>query len=329
MAGAVVLARGRGEEGRGVLCRAAFLRLEQEEWGEAEELLLEGECDPREVASLLPSLLPAGTKFVRSPTSPPPHSIPSLPSSPPCLSFLLSYLRTCLAAGSPHLTDLHTAVARLLAAAAPEELPGAMAGLGAAAWRDVGAGWRGEGRHHLAGLALAAAGDRPAALAVWAALVRGEVADAAYPGAKHFVAQVALGPPAAVYEHAELVLAAAPEEAVAVFRGLGPAEAGRGLALLAPHPAPRLAYLRHLVEEEGSEVEAHHTQLALALLAQPEGGGGRAALSRLVLTSAHLNTEFLLHRLQGSDLTYERAVLMGRAGNHQVLPLSSHHHSPL
>jgi len=90
------------------------------------------------------------------------------------------------------------------------------------------------------------------------------------------------------------------------------------LALLAPHPAPRLAYLRHLVEEEGSEVEAHHTQLALALLAQPEGGGGRAALSRLVLTSAHLNTEFLLHRLQGSDLTYERAVLMGRAGNHQA-----------
>ena len=81
---------------------------------------------------------------------------------------------------------------------------------------------------------------------------------------------------------------------------------------------------------EGSEVEAHHTQLALALLALPEGGGGRAALSRLVLTSAHLNTGFLLHRLQGSDLTYERAVLMGRAGNHQVLLLSSHHHiSPL
>jgi len=92
------------------------------------------------------------------------------------------------------------------------------------------------------------------------------------------------------------------------------------LKALSSHPEAKLSFLRHLVEEKGSQEEHHHTQLALALVAMLEGEfkeERRKALSRLVLTSNSLNSQFLLQQLKDTDLFYEQAVLEGKLGNHE------------
>ena len=59
---AVSLAEGKGAEGKPVLCRAAFLYIQKGKWETVAELLLKGGCDPREVVSLVPDLLPSNSK---------------------------------------------------------------------------------------------------------------------------------------------------------------------------------------------------------------------------------------------------------------------------
>ena len=74
--------------------------------------------------------------------------------------------------------------------------------------------------------------------------------------------------------------------------------------------------------EERSPEERHHTQLAMALITslareeQLEGVDRRKELSHLILTSHHLNAQFLLQQLRDTDLYYEQAILQGKLGAH-------------
>merc|ERR1712013_716083 len=253
------------------------------------------------VVSLVPDLLPSNSKFIRSSSTPPLHSLASLPASQDCICFLLSYLRAALS-HSPHKTDLQTAVARLVAATAPDELPSCLDNeVKDADFADLVAGGRAKGSLHFACLAQThLAGGREAAVAAWAALVRGEQHDATFPGIEFFVSQLARCSSHTVFSHCDLILDKAPQLVTALLSNLGEGERETALKALSSHPEAKLSFLRHLVEEKGSQEEHHHTQLALALVAMLEGEfkeERRKALSRLVLTSNSLNSQFLLQQL--------------------------------
>ena len=259
---AVALAEGKGSEGNAVLCRAAFLYIQTEEWEPAKELLLQGGCDPREVVSLVPDLLPSNCKFIRSSSTPPLHSLASLPSSPDCLSFLLSYLRAALPS-SPYKKDLQSALAKLVAATAAEQLPSCLETEAKDAdFADLAAGWRVKGHLHFACLAQThLAGGREAAVAMWAALVKGDQVDSTFPGIEFFVSQLSKCSSSTVFSHCDLVLARAPHLVTTLLANLGEGEQETALKVLSSHPEARLAFLRHLVEEKGSQEEHHHTQV--------------------------------------------------------------------
>ena len=262
---AVALAEGKGSEGNAVLCRAAFLYIQAEEWVPAKELLLQGDCDPREVVSLVPDLLPSNCKFIRSSSTPPLHSLASLPASPDCLNFLLTYLRAALPS-SPHKKDLQTAMARLVAATADEQLPSCLESEARDAdFADLAAGWRVKGQIHFACLAQThLPGGMEAAVAVWASLVRGDQVDPTFPGTDFFVSQLSKCSSATVFSHCDLVLTKAPHLATTLLANLGESEQETALKVLSSHPEARLAFLRHLVEEKGSQEEHHHTQVLFA-----------------------------------------------------------------
>jgi len=123
-----------------------------------------------------------------------------------------------------------------------------------------------------------------------------------------------------VFSHCDLVLAKAPQLVTTLLANLGDGEQETALKVLSSHPEARLAFLRHLVEEKGSQEEHHHTQLALALVGMLSGEAReerRKALSSLVLTSHSLNSQFLLQQLKDTDLFYEQAILEGKLGNHE------------
>ena len=259
---AVALAEGKGSEGKAVLCRAAFLYIQAQEWEPAKELLMQGGCDPREVVSLVPDLLPSNCKFVRSSSTPPLHSLATLPASPVCLNFLLSFLRAALPS-SPYKRDLQTALARLVAATAPEQLSQCLdTEAEEADFADLAAGWRVRGGIHFACLAQAhLAGGREAAVAMWAALVRGEQVDPTFPGVEFFVSELAKCSSAIVFLNCDLVLTKAPHLVIRLLANMGEGEWETSLKVLSSHPEARLGFLRHLVEEMGSQEEKHHTQV--------------------------------------------------------------------
>merc|ERR1711874_305491 len=90
------------------------------------------------------------------------------------------------------------------------------------------------------------------------------------------------------------------------------------LNILSKYEGAKISFLKFLVFEKDSQVEKHHTQLALTFInkvkqstpALTEAGTeteGCRDLSRLILTSKHLND---------TNLNYEKAILHGKLGQH-------------
>ena len=98
-------------------------------------------------------------------------------------------------------------------------------------------------------------------MAVWASLVRGDQVDPTFPGTDFFVSQLSKCSSATVFSHCDLVLTKAPHLATTLLANLGESEQETALKVLSSHPEARLAFLRYLVEEKGSQEEHHHTQV--------------------------------------------------------------------
>lgn len=329
---AVILAQGRpGHQGQEILTRAGFVKLQAGDYTRACELLLSGNCDPREVVSLAPNLLPTNSKFVRSGVSPPLHSIASL-EGPQSQAFLCTYIRSVLSRWSSHSTALHTALARLTAVVEPDTLYTVLREEAHQAdWPDLASGWSKSGHHHHSALAqwMTETG-KESAVRVWASLLTGQLQDQTFPGLEFFVSVLASCPNTVIYSHADLVLSRDPHLAGLLFRHLDDEEADTILNILSKYPVPRLEFLEWLVLEKCREEERYHTQLALAFITRVRDNNKeeveektrelhrsyRSSLSRLVLTSKHLNTQFLLQQLKDTDLYYEQAILQGKLGAH-------------
>ena len=320
---AVQLAAGTGRAGP-VLQKAGFLHLAAGRYTEAEQRLLEGEVDCREVLSLVPGLLPASPPFLRA--DPPLHDIPVLQGEP-ALQFVLSYLQAVARQGGEEVQLVHTAIAKLLSQLQPDKLPAFLQGDPAPTldYEELGESWRAAGHAHWPALLDWMAGRQEAAVVAWAAQLSHahQDQDPQFPGLQFYVRQLTSCPEKLVLQYCEPALAQDEMMGARLFCRAGATQqlVERGLELLAGrYPAARLAVLEWLVLEQGSQQEEHHTQLVLAHLAalkqMPASSPAPPGLSKLILTSPHLNAAFLLQQLQQTELHYETAVLHGRLGEH-------------
>ena len=83
---------------------------------------------------------------------------------------------------------------------------------------------------------------------------------------------------------------------------------------LAPYPAARLRYLELLVYEVHSTSSEHHTQLAMEYIAA--AASTEDGLQRLLRVSEHYDAEAVLAALEPTSLHFERALVLGRRGEH-------------
>merc|ERR1719233_172112 len=110
------------KEGHRVMQKAEEMLLKEGNFMKAEEMMLKGRTDVREVISLYPGLLPVTSKFVRS--LPPLHTIPDISSIKPSHNispnqFLVSYLQSVINMEGNNLDyciEIHTAMVKLLCA---------------------------------------------------------------------------------------------------------------------------------------------------------------------------------------------------------------------
>ncbi|KAM9842920.1 transforming growth factor-beta receptor-associated protein 1 [Aulostomus maculatus] len=101
------------------------------------------------------------------------------------------------------------------------------------------------------------------------------------------------------------------------------------LGLLDKHPLALLLYLEFLINDLKSEDERHHTHLALAYVTQMQQHGEdkdlRRKLQELLWDSKFYDVSTVYERLATTELHLEKAVLIGKTGEHsQALQLLVH-----
>ncbi|KAM6972896.1 transforming growth factor-beta receptor-associated protein 1 [Aplochiton taeniatus] len=110
------------------------------------------------------------------------------------------------------------------------------------------------------------------------------------------------------------------------------------ITFLKKYPVALMSYLEFLVHDLNSKAEKHHTLLALAYVAQTlqafqkaeeadsDGDTTREKLQRLLWQSTFYNAATLYESVQPTVLHIEKAILLGREGNHsQALQILVHH----
>ncbi|KAI4882914.1 hypothetical protein NFI96_021489 [Prochilodus magdalenae] len=97
------------------------------------------------------------------------------------------------------------------------------------------------------------------------------------------------------------------------------------LTFLTNYPAALTLYLEYLVHERHSKEEKHHTLLATTYITHilqsaqsDEKAEIREKLQRLLWSSSSYNTDTVQAHIKSSSLHVERAILLGRAGQHRT-----------
>jgi len=327
---AVMLAKDT-KEGHRVMQQAGFMYLKEGNFMKAEEMMLKGRTDVREVISLYPGLLPVTSKFVRS--LPPLHTIPDISSiktshniSPN--QFLVSYLQSVINMEGNNLdycVEIHTAMVKLLCDVSPTEVVGFLKGDNTVLdEEDLAEFFISKNNHHFLAT-LHQKKNAEAALKIWSDLVKGVLDDEFFPGVEFFSRQLSNCSEDLVYQYCDIALEKDAKMSAKLF--MKPhlnfesdnQYIDNALNILSKYPEARISFLEFLVLEKNSEVEKHHTQLAMAYISQVKGsksGTQSQNLSKLILTSKHLNAKFLLQNLKDTDLNYEKAILHGKLGEH-------------
>lgn len=92
------------------------------------------------------------------------------------------------------------------------------------------------------------------------------------------------------------------------------------LSLLEAYPQARMFYLEFLIHELNSEEEGHHNHLALAYVTHSlhdrEDTGTRRKLQQLLLDSQCYDISIVYEQVKSMPLHMERAILLGRTGDH-------------
>jgi len=327
---AVLLAKDT-EEGNRVRQKAGFMYLKDGNFMKAEEMLLKGRTDVREVLSLFPGMLPERSKFVRS--TPPLHTIPDITSikqteiSPN--QFLVSYLQSVINFEGNSLdscTEVHTAMVKVLCDVSPTEVVVFLKDENTVLnEEDLVEFFTSQGLHHFLAT-LHWKSNAEAALKIWSQIITEDLSDEYFPGVEFFSRQLSLCSEDLVYQYCDIALQKDTKMGAKLFMkpqlnfGSDNQYIDNALNILSKYPEARISFLEFLVLERNSEVEKHHTQLAMAFIskfkAASESENQSQNLSKLILTSKHLNAKFLLQNLKDTDLNYEKAILHGKLSEH-------------
>ena len=330
---AVSLARDNSD-GDLVRQKAGFSYLKQGNMERARELLLLGKTDVREILSLYPGMLPANSKFVRDPSL---HDIPDVS----CIKkegtemspdeFLLNYLQSLMAESGAyldHCIEVHTAFIKILTRADPSQVTQVIQDDNTILDLDELTEFfesTFKSYHFLATLNWKF-NNKEAAIDTWVKIVSGDLRDEHFDGLKKFCHHLGQCSDELLFKHCDIVLVKDQEMGSNLF--MKPdiniqdncKFVETALNILARYPSAKVQFLKHLVFERDSQEEKHHTQLALAFinaLRSDESPSLKADLSKLILTSAHLNANFLLQQIADTGLDYEKAILHGKLGEHQ------------
>jgi len=330
---AVLLAKD-SDEGNRVRQKAGFMYLKEGNFMKAEEMLLKGKTDVREVLSLFPGMLPVNSKFVRS--TPPLHTIPDIssikqtPISPN--QFLISYLQSVInieGNSLEHCAEVHTAMVKVLCDVSPTEVMAFLKDENTVLdGEDLTEFFSPKNLHHFLATLYWKENNPEAALKIWSLLLTEKLSDEYFPGVEFFCRQLSLCTEDLVYNFCDVALEKDSKIGAKLF--MKPKldfetdiqYIDNVLNILSKYPEARIIFLQFLVLEKHSEVEKHHTQLAMAFISKVKLSKNYKEedisenLSRLILTSTHLNAKFLLQNLKDTDLNYEKAILHGKLGEH-------------
>ena len=323
-------------EGDVVRQKAGFMYLKDGKFDKARDTLLQGKTDVREVLSLFPGMLPSNSKFVRS--DPPLHDIPDIYSinkqteegSPE--QFLVFYLKSLMSRSGAyldHCTEVHTALVKILTKVDPTQVAGVIKDdKSIIDFEDLAEFLENGNFHHFLATLNWKCDNEAAAIDIWSRVLTGEVMDDQFPGLEFFCRHLSLCSEELMFQHCGSALKESEEIGARIFMkarldvDTEKEFINKVLAELTNYQKAKVKFLKFLVLDKSSQDEKHHTQLAMAFInnlksAEKENLKENSAnLSKLILTSEHLNANFLLQHLADTDLDYEKAILHGKLGQH-------------
>lgn len=319
--------------------RAAFISLKNLDLRRAQELMIRGRVDPREVICLYPRLLPASSNFMR--TVPPLHDIADVnqvskmnPEKQGKLTqFLVDYLEYVRASegdGFIHKKDVDTALIKLYAKSQADKLVSYIRNEDLVCdTDDCLAIMECHNRTHAAALLHLKLGNHEEAFNLWLDQLKAKT-DEQFPGLQFFIDNLLHAPVDLVWRYAEYVLKQDQAKGVKIFmRRHEPLDAKLCETIvnfLQQYPKGHLAYLEYLVVDRDMQSEKMHTELAVTYLEAIERGLReertetelRYKFRHLVLSSELVRVQYLLSRLETcQDMHQEKAMLYGKLREHE------------
>jgi len=304
--------------------RAGFIYLAKGQLSQASEQLMAGRTDVREILSLYPGMLSPSSRFVRC--SPALHNIPDISSvqprdqEPSTEQFLLNYLLNLVEVEeySPdNPEEVFTAVAKLLAETSPDGFAAFLSKENIVLhYEELVEFLHTRGLLHFQALLHEKFHNFDSACELWSSLTTKQAVDPMFPGPVYFASKLCGLDQQLAWACVESILAVDEEVGASVFIKHRNSDdqkfIEKSLSLMCKYKEARRIYLEDLVFNKQSQVEKHHTLLALMLIDTHSDLVGGNKLRKLILTSSHLNTRFLLDKLRETNLGYERAILHGR-----------------
>ncbi|XP_067099420.1 transforming growth factor-beta receptor-associated protein 1 [Osmerus mordax] len=328
-----------------ITCMVGFVHFHLGAFTEAKDLFIKGELDPREVVSLYPDLEPVCGAF-RSHLTPPSHArdLKALRQEDRATfqlyqCFLAEFLSAVRGTeqGRRSGAEVDWALLRLYAEQGDAEQLHLLVS-SSEAW-DLDASvavLQHHQRYFSLGLLYQSHKDHMNAIETWVRIADGHYEDTSCSDVyEHIVQTLSLLPYSdVVWAFADWTLLRDQEVGVRIFTRRDPEETHLSvqeevLVCLKKYPQALVCYLEFLVHDLKREEEKLHSLLAVAYVAQiqpvlhrrEESDSGvreaREKLQQLLWQSSHYDNAAVRARLQPTTLLLEKAIVVGRGGDHQ------------
>jgi len=335
---AVSLASNKLEDGEVILQKVGFRHLKNGEYDKAEEYLLRGNTDIRELLSLYQGMMPSKSKFVRS--EPPLHDIPDITVITPqndTMSpdqFLVKYLQSLIVKHGSNLAYkelVHTTLIKMLTKVNPSGVVNVINDDNSDIDYEELVEFFEEGEfHHFLAVLHWRFENRDAAVEIWSHFFDSKIVSDSeeMPGLEFYCGKLSLCSNEVILKFGEVCLRKDPLLGATAFRKpnldfTGDREYVENvLIILEKYQTAKIEFLKFLIFEKNSQEESHHTQLAVAFInahrtKNDQNPDYSSNLSKLILSSEHLNANFLLQKLSDTDLNYQKAILHGKLGENE------------
>ncbi|KAM8833354.1 transforming growth factor-beta receptor-associated protein 1 [Synchiropus picturatus] len=314
---------------KSLACLAGFHHFHQERFSEAKDLFVQGELDPREIIHLYPG--------VRSVLLQDFHSGydqddkrrhlqarwgADRGSRDAYLTFLGDFLSTARGteAALHCSTEVDSALLRLYTEQGDSErLQGLASSPNSCSLDMCGPVLEEHNRYFALGLLYQSHGKYTDALKIWMKIVDGDYSDPSSSDVYgHIVRTVTVMEDRnTVWLLADWILLKDQEIGVQIFMERpDPLEAEDVLGLLDKHPLALTLYLEFLIVDFKSEEETHHSRLALAWVSRADLAATRDKLQLFLWDSRFYSVATVYERVKETSLHLEKAILMGKTGQH-------------